>query len=192
MTERCRLGWAGVLAVIAVTLGASATSFACVPQPFIVIHPQSSGAPGSEATVDGQIFDPGSRGEIRWNGTDGPLLATAQTENFSLPVTVPSVPSGLYTVIALTRAPNGVMGAVARAEFQVTTGAEPVPVTQPPTGLDAGADESSADGTSFASVAAAVGLVAIGAFGGAALVARRRPRSSAMPAPVPDEARVDG
>lgn len=177
-----RWGWAraAVLAAISLMLIAGSASYACVPQPFVVIHPQSSGAVGSQVTVNGQLFENG-RVEIRWNATDGPLLATAQSTDFAMPVTVPSAPPGLYTLIAVSRGANGVLGSVARAEFQVT-GPAPVPITESPVPNGAAADESS-NGPSFASVAAAVGLVAIGAFGGAAVVARRRPGAT-IPTPV--------
>lgn len=171
-----RWGWAraAVPAAISLVLIAGSASYACVPQPFVVIHPQSSGAVGSQVTVNGQLFET-ARVEIRWNATDGPLLATAQSTDFAVPLTVPSAPPGLYTLIAFSRGANGVLGSVARAEFQVT-GPAPVPVTESPVRNEAATESS--NGASFASVAAAVGLVAIGAFGGAAVVARRRPRAT--------------
>lgn len=180
MLKAGRREWLGLLILASALAAGAATASACVPQPFITVHPLASGPAGGQVTIDGQMFANGSRIEIRWNGTDGPVLGTAQSGDFSVPVTIPAAPTGLYTVVALTRSQAGVQGEVARAEFQVT-GAEATPAPAK------GAARGSSGGTSFASVAAAVGLVAIGGMGGALLMGRRsksRSDSPRTPAPV--------
>lgn len=163
-------------------VGRAAGAYGCVPQPFILVHPRASATPGTEVRVDGQLFSNGSKIEIRWNATDGPQLATAQSADFSVPITIPSAPAGLYTVVALTRSQAGVQGEVARAAFQVTGGA---PAPAPAVGSSgAGAVPARRDGgTSFPSVAAAVGLVALGLLGGALLFGRRRGGGSSSQTP---------
>jgi len=163
-------------------VGGAAGAYGCVPQPFILVQPQASATPGTEVKVDGQLFSNGSKIEIRWNATDGPLLATASSSDFSVPITIPSAPAGLYTVVALSRSQAGVQGEVARAAFQVTGGA---PAPAPAVGSSgAGAVPARGDGgTSFPSVAAAVGLVALGLLGGALLFGRRRRGGSSSQTP---------
>lgn len=176
-SRRLLLG-AGLLGSVLVSGAAGA--YGCVPQPFILVHPQASAAPGAEVKVDGQLFPNGSRIEIRWNATDGPLLAAATSADFSVPITIPSAPAGLYTVLALSRSQSGVQGEVARAGFQVTGAA---PAAAPAFGSPAaGAEPAHTDkSTSFPSVAAAVGLVALGLLGGALLFRRRRSGASQTP-----------
>lgn len=170
---RARRWWCGPLAALSVVLGTAGTGYACVPQPFITIRPLASAVAGAQVTVDGQLFDSGTRIEIRWNAADGAVLGTAQSADFSVPVTVPQGPPGLYTVLAVSRSPSGVQGSVARAALQVT---EPGATLGAPTA--AGAPSSPKverdSGIPFTSVAAAVGLVAIGGLGGAWLAGRRK------------------
>lgn len=179
LTSRLLLA-VGLLA--AVVGGKAADAYGCVPQPFILVRPQASAAAGTEVKVDGQLFPNGSRIEIRWNATDGPLLATTQSADFSVPITIPSAPAGLYTVLALSRSQSGVQGEVARAGFQVTGAAPaPPPAASPPEARPE--PPSSGGGTSFASVAAAVGLVALGLVAGALLFGRRSKHATGSPTP---------
>ena len=172
------LRWLGALAALPVTLVVAETGYACEPQPYLLIRPRASGAAGAEVTVDGRLFDNGKRIELRWNATDGPLLGTAQTADFAVPVTIPQAPIGLYTLVAVTRSPAGVQGGVARAGFQIanpgeaTVRANDFTPAPPPT-------RPQRSSSPFASVAASVALLAIGALGGGAIMSRRRPKPPA-------------
>lgn len=170
--------WLLVATAAWAVLALAGPTYACVPQPFIAMHPLGSGAAGSQVNVDGQLFDNGTRIEIRWNATDGPLLGTAQSADFSVPVSIPSVAPGLYTVLALTRDPAGVQGSVARAEFLITGASQPSTTAVASAGSKRGTNDSSG-GVSFASVSAAVGLVALGLIGGTMLSGRRTRRHPA-------------
>lgn len=169
-----------LIALLAVIVPAGA-SYACEPQPYLLIRPVSSAAAGAQVTVDGHLFGNGSRIEIRWNGTDGALLGTAQTGDFVLPVTIPESPVGLYTVLAVSRNPAGVQGGVARAVFQITgpdAGTSVPSISAPPS-----VPKNPSSGLSFVSVAASVGLLALGGLGGGALVSRRRTKRSEESSP---------
>ena len=101
------------------TLGFGA-AWACVPQARLVsIDPSSSGPSGSVVTVEGLAFDPGPA-EVRWNASDGPRLATTTGPDFAVPVTIPTAEAGLYSIVVLSRAPDGSVGNAGSAAFEVT------------------------------------------------------------------------
>lgn len=108
----------GVLGLLFLVLAAG-RAWACVPQPFIFLEPVSSGPPGSEVTVQGLRFGEPDI-EIRWQTPDGPTLATATGGDFSVLVTIPEAPPGLYALLVIARAPGGGIDSVQRAVFQVT------------------------------------------------------------------------
>lgn len=146
--------------------------WACVPQPIITsVQPQASGAPGIRVTVVGENFEPVPV-EIRWNATDGPLLGKATGPTFSVAVQIPEGEPGLYTLIALSRQTSGGVIGTARAAFQVTAGREGESgkgAVQSKRGGD------SSDGVpASAAVAGGIGLVGIGAAGGALVLSRHR------------------
>lgn len=107
-------------AVIALGLAAPlAQASACVPQPYLMVEPRASGAPGTKLEVAGTNFEEGPP-EIRWNAVDGVLLGKATTTEFKLTVTVPEDQEGLYALVAVSRSPQGHVTGVARASFAVT------------------------------------------------------------------------
>lgn len=111
--SRPRLLWAAVAVVVAGALMAAGGAWACVPQPNIFLQPRSSGPPGSQLSVAGANFE--NPVELRWNATDGALLASGLATSFTAaPITLPETPDGLYVVVALERGPGGVVGNVAR------------------------------------------------------------------------------
>lgn len=110
------------VALITVLLGVGGTSWACVLQPFVILSPSGSGPPKGMVTVSGQRF-PSSSLEVRWNSVDGQLLATTAGSQFSVAITVPDVPSGVYSIVILDRTPDGSVGsAVMTAEYIVLSG----------------------------------------------------------------------
>ena len=110
---------AGLLVLLC--LVSAGMAWACVPQARLVsLQPRSSGKAGSQVTVSGLGFDPG-RAEIRWNDADGPLLGTASGPNFSVQVTIPEAPEGLYAIVVLSRAATGGVGNAGRAAFQIAS-----------------------------------------------------------------------
>lgn len=113
----------------------SAAAWACVPQPYLVLQPRASGPPGSALTVEGQNFS--GRSEVRWNGISGELLGTAEGRQVSIPITIPEVPDGLYTLVVVSRDSGGGIEAATPAAFQVVSEAGGTgsarPVTTAPT-----------------------------------------------------------
>lgn len=161
--------------VVALALLSAGGAWACVPQPLITLTPMASGPPGTEVTVNGYAIN--GQAEVRWNALDGPLLADALGPVFSVPIVVPEAEEGLYGLIVLERADDGSLGSTARAAFEVTaepSSPAPVDTTTTPESPTTGAASSGASVPAGLAAAGAVGLLALGGAGGAAL-ARRRP-----------------
>lgn len=119
------------VAAVLAALAALAPAWACVPQPTITsVQPRASGPAGAEVTVAGENFEDGPV-ELRWNEVQGPLLGESDGPAFSIPVTVPDDPEGLYVLIALSRQAGGGVGATARTSFLVGEPAAPSATTQP-------------------------------------------------------------
>lgn len=175
VTRHLSYAFVGICAAFLLT---GSASWACVPQPFVVIKPGPSGPAGTQVTVDGQNFI--GRTELRWNGIDGPLLGIADGNSFSVPITIPDTAAGLYVLLALAREPGGGSSGATPASFEV--------VSQSP-GLSSEAarpprSQPDAESTRLVPVAIGVGasLCFVSALAGARL-ARRRSR----PVPPPDD-----
>lgn len=119
------------VAAVTIAFGVSAVG-ACVPlRSLVTVEPRSSGPTGSTVNVVGLGFDE-STVEVRWNAVDGPELAEATGPRFSVPVTIPSSPEGLYGIVVLSRAADGVVQSSATTGFYVSApGAEGATVTRP-------------------------------------------------------------
>lgn len=175
--SRGRGRFALVGAVLALGVVATATASACVPQARLVsLQPRPSGPAGSQVTVEGVGFDPGTA-EVRWNGPGGTLLAIAEGPSFSVPIAVPDVPPGLYAVVVLMRLPDGGVGNAGSAAFDVTgegaagTRAPVTVATTPPAPTASRPDPAPATSPILA-MAAGAGILALGALGGARLARR--------------------
>jgi len=166
-----------LLAVVTVAMGSIATAWACVPMAKLIsVQPGSSGPPASRVVVNGLGFEQ-SPVEIRWNAPDGPRLGAAQGPNFSIKVTIPKVPDGLYTLIAVERQENGSIGNTGSAPFDVSTrrkaGAVAVPGggAGPRTESLPSSSQRSSGPSWLALVAGGAALVLLGALG-AVLITR--------------------
>ncbi|HSH60049.1 MAG TPA: hypothetical protein VK988_10490, partial [Acidimicrobiales bacterium] len=102
----------------------TASAWACVPQPAVLVQPRSSGAAGTEVTVIGRGFGD-SRAEIRWNAFDGELLGALPGPDFTTDVTIPQAPTGLYTLVVIVRGPDGAVANTVRAPFEVVEAGSP-------------------------------------------------------------------
>lgn len=113
--NRC-LSVASFMAVVGLlVLGGGA--WACVAQPLLTVTPRSSASVGATVTVNG--YGVNGRAELRWNAIDGALLGTADGPVFSQSITVPNADPGLYALILVERAPDGGVGNIARASFEL-------------------------------------------------------------------------
>lgn len=176
MTGRRLLGGMGI--VLGALVSLASLAFACTAQPRVFsVLPQSAPA-GSTVEVGAEAV--GSRGpvEIRWNGVEGPVLATAEPSpagTLSLPLKVPETPPGVYSLVFVT--PDQGIG---RAALEVTSSGavQAVPAPEAPLWSAASRPISSPKGSSPAILAGA-GLLAFGlvaVFGGFAVAGLRRGR----------------
>lgn len=175
---RARRAFSGavLIAVLAATMGSISPSFACVPiAKLLSLQPRSSGPPASRITVNGLGFEQ-SPIEIRWNALDGPRLGTAHGPNFSIKVTIPKVPDGLYTLIAVERQQNGSIGNTSSVPFGVSAHGEASASIGQDTGTTASRRHSSSP-SAVALVAGGAALVLLGAAGAVLLTRWRRPRT---------------
>lgn len=161
------------------SVGVGGRAWACVPQPLVSLQPTGSGPAGGEVTVNGVSV--AGDAEIRWNGLQGPLLATVAGPAFTSKVKVPAADPGLYTIIVLERTPSGGVGSTGRAAYLVTSGgpapapgAATPPAGTEPTGEAPVATGSRGDGLSpVLAGAGGVVLLALGAVGGLLLSGKR-------------------
>lgn len=93
-----RLALIGVVVLASLT-AAVAVAWACVPSGGSISVNPNFGVAGSRATVTGANFPPGDP-RITWNSPDGPVLANPQGPNFTVQITIPNVPPGVYMIVA--------------------------------------------------------------------------------------------
>lgn len=174
MRKRCLQTTLFLASVLSVALTAVlTTAWACVPFPqaLATLQPQSSGPPGTEVTVHGLGYDKGPI-EIRWNALDGPRLASATGPDFSVPVTIPEAPDGLYSVVVLSRAQDGSIGSAGSTPFQVISPGSGGPGTNP----SPSKTSSPSSRSSVPALLTGGALVVVGALIGAVASRRRRSR----------------
>ena len=141
MGNRKRARIVGV-AALAWILGVAGVAFACTPITSMRVTPagvaatagadktdsKASAKPGETVTVTvlngADAFSGGA--EVRWNSMNGPLLATVNQRNFSVPVEVPTQarPGVYYLVVAAPEPSGGVVGK-AVTTLMVTSSDEP-------------------------------------------------------------------
>lgn len=176
---RIRTAGKGIVGVaaMAVTTWAS-VAFACSPMPRVYSVLPESASPGSTVTVEGREVGSPAPVEIRWNGVKGEVLATVTAGSngaFSVPVKVPDVAPGIYS---LTLVAPGV--GAGRMAFEVTGSAATATAAPAarlwPTGTDGVIEATPAsNGTATAGVALlSVGLVGLAAGTTVAVTRRRR------------------
>lgn len=162
-----RTAVAATVGVVVATVGVAAVAWACVPQPYLVVQPRASGAVGDEVEVVGENFDPGPV-EVRWNALDGELLGKAAGPSFAAKVIVPEDEAGLYSLLAISRGPQGQVVGIARVAFSLT-GAEPgVAPAGDASGAGAGGSGSGTGDSSSSPIAPMAFGAALVAAGGAA------------------------
>lgn len=170
-------------ALVVALLAASSVAWACVPQPrLLTVQPRSSGPAGSEVTVAALGFDPG-RAEVRWNAIDGELLASGNGPDFSVTVTIPEAPDGLYNLVVLARSPNGEIGNTGTLSFQVTssrgTPDAPWSAASTPVGQQYKTSTGSISASAVLLAGTAGAAVALSCFGGLIVLRRSRRASTA-------------
>lgn len=96
-------------AFLLVAVGTAGAAWACVPghSASFSVSPQRAAA-GETVTVRGSEFSSGPV-EIRWDGDEGEVLATAAGPNFSVTVTIPESPPGQHFLVAMHGGPQQVL-----------------------------------------------------------------------------------
>jgi hypothetical protein len=172
MMRRFSRRWSVLVGLVTLALGTAGVAWACVPQPLISLQPRSSGTAGSEVTVDALALDPAPV-EVRWNGLDGQLLATASGPQFSVPVTIPQVPEGLYTIVVFARDRSGAVGSSGRAAFLVISSSDSqAGLSAPPPTATTSSLPPGSDRPSPALLVPGLGMAVVGGLVGAAVVRR--------------------
>ena len=178
-----KITWAAVAAVG--ILGGTSMAFACSPQPRVFsVAPQAIAA-GDTTTVSGDSVESGAPVEVRWNSLHGQALGRAVATNgrFSVPVAVPRVAPGIYSLVFVdgdqASAPSG---GIARASVEVSAPGGVARVASPHTAspwsvTTSPASHSTGPGLPLGLALAAGGTVAL--FGGFAAATLRRRRSLA-------------
>jgi len=118
--------------------------------------------------------------EIRWNGVDGALLATAHGRNFSVPVQVPAdARPDVYYLVALGRNADGTVDGKVATTVQVTAPGNSLQAASSNAWARAGLPVSTAgrSGSQSLTVVLGIGLLSVGLvslFGAFALMSVRR------------------
>lgn len=173
------------MALVAAVVGVVAlagVAFACTPKPQVFALDAAAARPGEQVVVSGTMPPtPGATGalapiQIRWDATDGPVLAEVPVEpggSFTATITVPQDAEPGWSYIAAS-ADDQATG-VARAALEVTGDAQAVTASSSPWDLssDLAATQAAGQGISapVAAGAGMLGLGLVGLFAGAATAA---------------------
>lgn len=174
-----------VLVVALLVMGATATAAAEGEQPSVVLHPQPSGPPGASIEVSGGGFEVGQRVEVRWEGSDGPLLAAAVGPDLATTMIVPFAQPGSHLVVVFSRDSDGVIGAATSTSFvvdAVPAGQEPPSPGDPPSAPNTATPREATSGGVWAAVVGILVLLAAGL----ARTRHHRPRPNGDRAVKPD------
>ncbi len=171
---------AAASAALVITVAATSAR-ACVPYPYVFVEPRASAPPGTQVTVSGSGFGADSL-EVRWRAIDGALLVKANGPTFSVPVTVPDEPPGLYTLLVVSRGRGGEVLGATPTVFDVT-GAGAGNPPEPPTTATQPAEAPSPVPTASIEipVAGALGVALFAAGVAAGVLARRRRQAAPSP-----------
>lgn len=152
---------------------AAAAAWACVPQPLLSLEPSGSAPPGAEVTVKGNDIS-GATAEIRWNDPEGPLLAKVTGRSFAVPVKIPDVPEGLYTLMVIGRLTDGTVSGTGRASVLVTASGGSVGRSAVTPAPAVNGSSATSSGLSPGLAVAGAGLLALGAGCGVGFSRRNR------------------
>lgn len=169
--------------VTASTMALGVAAFACTPSNTVTLSNQS-GAVGERVTANGSSVVPHREVIVRWNGADGPVLATVMPADgtVSANFVVPDASPGYYTVLA-TQSDDRGNQLLGRASFQVVGPAGQGAPAQPAAfSTPAPADPSSGAPLVLALALGAGGLGLMGAGAAVAVGHARRRQVAAVAA----------
>lgn len=113
-----RVGYSVVGLGVAIAAGWASVAFACSPLPQVYSVLPEAATPGDTVVVRGQAVKSSAPVKIRWNGVNGPVLASAIPDaggSFSVSMVVPEAAPGIYSLTLQTEDAG-----VNRAAIEVT------------------------------------------------------------------------
>lgn len=186
-----------LFAAAAMLLMSAVAAYACTNLATLNLS-EGSGAAGADIDVTGSAFSTGDSAqpvEIRWGGTEGEVLATAEPDStgaIETSVTIPEDAEPGYHVLVATQMQEGeegelspAYGTPARASFLIGAVNEPAEISES-AGAPAAATPEAGAPTGLIALTAVLALAGIGLFGaGLGLFVREtRRRTAEQPAPV--------
>lgn len=189
-----------LFAACAMLLLSAMAAYACTNLATLNLS-EGAGAAGADIDVTGSAFAAGEDApvvEIRWDGSDGSVLATAQPDSngaIATSVTIPEDAESGYHVLVATQVQEGddgeaspAFGTPARASFVVGTADQPAEISEQPAVPAGAAPEASAStGLIALGVLLALGGIALFGAGLGLFVRQNRRRAAEQPAPVRSE-----
>jgi len=190
LRRKCTLAFGGAAGALVI---AGAPAFACTNLATLNLS-STAGKAGDTVTVTGSSFRV-DRTDVarslpvvlRWNGTEGTVLAEAQPDragNISATFAVPDGQPGYYVIVATQRNDQGVdqYGTPARASYQIL-GPNGQSVVQP-AGTPATAVGSEGSSSGVIALTIALGALGLGLFGAGFVAFARQARRAPSAAPV--------
>ncbi len=189
-----------LFAAVAMLLMSAMAAYACTNLATLNLS-EGAGAAGADIDVTGSAFSTGDNVqpvEIRWGGTDGPVLAEAEVDStgaIETSVTIPEDANPGYHVLVATQMQEGddgelspAYGTPARASFLIGAVNEPAEISDSAAAPAAATPEAGMP-TGLIALTAVLALAGIGLFGaGLGLFVREtRRRTAEQPAPVRSE-----
>lgn len=186
-----------MLAACAMLLVSAMAAYACTNLATLNLS-EGVGAAGADVDVTGSAFAAGEDApevEIRWDGSDGSVLATAQPDGngaIATSVTIPDDAEPGYHVLVATQMLEGddgeaspAFGTPARATFRVGQAGQPAEISEQPA-APTGATPAASTPTGLIALGALLSLGGLALFGaGLGLFVRQnRRRVAGQPAPV--------
>lgn len=189
-----------LFAAVAMLLMSAMAAYACTNLATLNLS-EGAGAAGADIDVTGSAFSTGDNVqpvEIRWGGTDGPVLTEAEPDStgaIETSVTIPEDAEPGYHVLVATQMQEDdegelspAYGTPARASFLIGAVNEPAEISES-AGAPAAATPEAGMPTGLIALTAVLALAGIGLFGaGLGLFVREtRRRTAEQPAPVRNE-----
>ena len=180
-----------VTAAAAVSVVVGATAFACTNLATLNLS-STAGKSGDPVTVTGSSFNVNSRDlsastpvNIRWNGTEGAVLATVMPDkagNISATFAIPDGQPGYYVIVATQKNAQGVdaYGTPARASYQIL-GANGQSVVTPAVSSAGSTVASSPSSSGIIALTVGLGALGLALFGAGFVAFVRQARRRDVP-----------
>ena len=175
----------GIVGVLTALLGGASAAWACTGQPRVFTVSQAAAPQGTTVEARGEAASANTPIAIRWNELEGEVLGTGVTDSlgaFSVPITLPQAPPGIYSLVLTGDASAG------RTTVEISApgdagGSRALAPAASWTSPAAGAQAANPFGPGMALGALFLGVGTVGLFAAFAVAAGgRRRRATAAPA----------